>query len=246
MRLVWVGVLQMALILGRALWGKYFSKYPFFYTYLSYVLVQTLVCFAVYNLIPKGYDQVFWSTEFVAVILGCGVIWEIYSQTLVPYAGVARLARSLLLGAIVVVLFKVILRNSLDSNTHFPIEVTADLDRSLRETQAIFLSLILGLLLYYSIPLGRNLKGLIAGYTLYIAAAICDLALRTYFWREFQIAPVVYTVTLAVWCASLWSYHPNPQPKSSSRMKLDYEALSERTLKALSRARQHLSRGVRP
>jgi hypothetical protein len=89
------------------------------------------------------------------------------------------------------------------------------------------------------------LKGMLAGYTLYIAVLVCDLAFRTFLWREYQLAQFAYTVTLGVWCASLWSYHPNPQPKSSSRMQSDYEALSERTLKALSRARQHLSRGVR-
>jgi len=246
MYLVGIDILLMGFILARALWGKFVSNYPYFYIYLLYVLGETTACFVVYYLNPKAYARVYWSTEFVAVILGCGVIWEIYSQTLAPYAGVARLVKSLLLGVIVVVVIGVTLRNSLSSNSAFPFEATAHLDRSLRETQAIFLGLILVLLLYYGIPLGRNLKGMIAGYSLFIAVLICDLAFRTFLRREYQLAPFAYTAALGVWCASLWSYHPNPQPKSSSRMQLDYEALSGRTLKALSRARQHLSRGVRP
>lgn len=245
MYLVGFGILLMGFILARALWGKFVSKYPYFYIYLLYVLGQTTACFAVYYLNPKAYARVFWSTEFVAVILGCGVIWEIYSQTLAPYAGVVRLAKSLLLVVIGVVVIGVTLRNSLSSNSTFPFEVTAHLDRSLRETQAIFLGLILALLLYYAIPLGRNLKGMIAGYTVYIAVVVCDLAFRTFLRREYQLSQFAYTATLGVWCVSLWSYWPSPLPESGSRMQLDYEALSEKTLQALARARQYLSRGIR-
>jgi hypothetical protein len=48
-----------------------------------------------------------------------------------------------------------------------------------------------------------------------------------------------------VWCVSLWSYSPNPLPESRSKLQLDYEALSEKTLHALARARRYLSRGIR-
>jgi hypothetical protein len=245
MYLVGFGIPLMGFILARALWGKFLSRYPYFYIYLLYVLGQTTACFAVYYLNPKAYARVFWSTEFFAVILGCGVIWEIYSQALGPYVGVARLVKSLLFGVIGVVVVGVILRNSLSSNSTFPFEVTAHLDRSLRETQAIFLGLILALLLYYAIPLGRNMKGMIVGYTLYIAVLVCNLAFRTFLWREYQLAQFAYTASLGVWCVSLWSYSPNPLPESRSKLQLDYEALSEKTLQALARARRYLSRGIR-
>ena len=245
MYIFWIGIVLMGLIIGRAIRGKLLLKYPLFYLYLSYVFIQSVICFAVFYWSKSNYARVYWTTESVAVILGCGVIWEIYTQTLALYAGAAKLAKAALLVAMLIAVTRILIQPRANRGTLFAGEITAELDRNMREIQAVFLSLILALLLYYSIPLGRNLKGMIAGYTLYIGALIFGLAFRTYLRVEFQLAPVAYTSTLGIWCSSLWFYSPNPPPEPGSKVLSDYEAISEMSLKTISRAKRYLSRGER-
>lgn len=245
MYLFWIGIVLMGLIIGRAIRGKLLLKYPLFYFYLSYVFMQSVICFTVFYYSKSNYTGVYWTTETLAVILGCGVIWEIYTQTLTPYAGVANLAKAVLLAAMLIAVTRILIQPRTNRGTLFAGEIAAELDRNMHEIQAVFLSLILALLLYYSIPLGRNLKGMIAGYTLYIGALIFDLAFRTYLRVEFQLAPVAYTATLGIWCSSLWFYSPNPPPEPGSRVLSDYEAISGMSLKAISRAKRYLSTGDR-
>ena len=239
-----VGLGLIGLILARSILEHLFTRYVIYYMYLTYVLVQSAGLMILYKLNSGLYARAYWYAEFIGVILGCGVIWEIYSQTLKPYAGVERFARYLLLAAILLAVGRVVTRHWGAPASLFSRQPTADLDQTMREIQAIFLLLILGLLVYYSIPLGKNLKGMIAGYVLYIGATIVELACRVYLGKVLQIQPVAYLAALIIWCAALWSYAPNPLPEEGSELESDYQAVSAMTHRALSQARRYLSRGA--
>ncbi len=61
--------------------------------------------------------------------------------------------------------------------------------------------------------------------------------------RDLRALPITYLAALSIWCFTLWSYHPNPEPSSGSKIERDYKFLSEQTKRILSRARSYLKMG---
>ena len=92
----WACMAVEALLLARALWGRLLKQYPAFYAYLLFVWTQSLFRFSVYHAQPQLYLRVYWITEWLGVLAGCAVVFEIYRVGLRAYPGTARLARNLL------------------------------------------------------------------------------------------------------------------------------------------------------
>ena len=123
------------------------------------------------------------------------------------------------------------------------------LERDLRAVQTILVVGILFLLVYYAIPVGRNLKGIILGYGFFLGTSIINLTLRSHLGDAFQVwwqysQPMAYLATLFVWSATLWSYQPNPKPEEQTELDRNYEWLSARTADALLKARSHIMGAV--
>src|SRR5271155_4768858 len=92
----WSSIALEILLLVRAFRGRLATHYPIFYIYLSFVLTQDLLRFSVYRWEPRLYSPVYWVTEFLGVVAGCAVVFEICKVSLAAYPGTARLARNLL------------------------------------------------------------------------------------------------------------------------------------------------------
>ena len=247
----WGGNALIALLLLRSVTERFFRKYPMFYGYLSYVLLESLLRFYIYVFHPSAYQSFYWwQTQFIGVALGYGVIWEIYHQTLTSYAGVARMARILLSAIFVAVVIKVLVGSLSDPVWSGP-ATAVDLERNLRTAQAILLITIVGLIAYYAIAVGRNLRAMILGYGFFIGASVISLTLRSYLGMRFQpswqyLQQTIYDVTLAIWCAGLWQYAPNRVPRDKVMLECDYEVLAAQTTKLLDQVRTYLTGAVRP
>ena len=245
----WTGNLLIASLLVRALSRRFFAKYPAFYLYLTLILVVAFLRFYFFTFDPKNYGPLYWYTEFISVAVGYGIIWEVYERALTGYPGSLRMARWLV-GAVFVTVLGKALMNSLTGPAWGSAKNVLALERNFRIVQAALLLLILGVLTYYLIPIGRNLRGMIIGYGLYLGAGLISMTLgsdygNTVFpwWRYFQ--PAAYLCTLLVWSAALWSYHPSPAPTREILIEHDYDLISARTAQAVSRARAQVLRGVR-
>ena len=122
------------------------------------------------------------------------------------------------------------------------------LERDMRVAQGLLLLAIILLLVHYSIPVGRNFIGIVLGYSLYIATVITSLAVGSQpqynprpEWRT--ITSLVYTLVLLVWCITLWSYRPNPEPEPDSMFEHDYRLIAQRTKGILTKAYSYLKLG---
>ncbi len=244
------GTTLEGVLLFRALRGRLFAAYPVFYAYFSYVLVHSFAGFYLLRFHPGLYAHFYWYSQFLSVALGYGIIWEIFRQALKHYPGTARVARSALAIVFVLVLFKALF-GAASSSAWSLATGTAELERSLRVVQAALLVTIVGLLAYYAIPVGRNLKGMIVGYGFFIGARVISLTLRSHFGPSFEpvwqhLPALTYYTALIIWCSTLWSYQPNPQPECDGGIERDYELLAARTASALMQARAHLVKAVRP
>lgn len=234
----WIVSAMEVLLLFRSIQGKFYSKYPAFYFYLSSVLVLELLRFAVFTLRPGSYSVFYWRTQYFAATVGYAVILEIYIQTFKKYPGAVRVAHALLFGILIAVISR-IMSHALSGPVWYPTETMAALERDMRTVQALLLTVIVALLAYYAIPAGRNFQGIITGYGGYVYASVISLAFgaqREYsqqsLWR--QIQPLAYLAVLLVWCFTLWSYQPNPEPPEDSRLEHDYRLIAAQTKRLLT------------
>ncbi|HKV04570.1 MAG TPA: hypothetical protein VJO53_05615 [Candidatus Acidoferrales bacterium] len=250
----WAGILLGALILLRGLREKCLRKYPFFYVYSACVVGASLPGYFLYASNSTAYDAWYWGAQFVTLILGYGILLEILNNVLSAYPGAERFARIsglVALGAIAcfAVVWPLVMPHT-SSSTHAASAMMVEFERDLRTVQAIFICGLLGVASYYGIEIGKNMKGMILGYGLYILTSLMSLAVQAHAGTSFYqiwavIQPLSYDVSLVVWLAALWSYQPNPIPDSTIRLESDYEAFVVRTRGAIGAMRSHLSKAAR-
>jgi hypothetical protein len=126
-----------------------------------------------------------------------------------------------------------------------------DLELALRVVQALALVALVALFLFYAIPFGRNLRGILLGYGLFLGESVVWLSFAPRssesfraFWSHIQASS--YFVVLVVWVLHLWSYAPNPEPNVAVRLEEQYQRMAATTSRRLQEARGYLAKAVRP
>ncbi len=93
-QLIWLlGNLLEVGLLVRSVRGKLIRSYPFFYSYILFILLQSPLRLAFYRWHRPMYTNVYWVTEFLGATIGCGIVFEAYRVGLAAYPGTARMAR---------------------------------------------------------------------------------------------------------------------------------------------------------
>jgi hypothetical protein len=248
---VWLaGVALESLLLVRAFTSKWFRIYPIFFVYLFSVFAQELILLTIYIFkLENYYTSVYWYEEFFSLVLGCGVTWEIFRLILGRYPGAGRMARNVLLFALVMTISKSA-ANAWSHDIRWP-TTGVELESNLRAIQALSLIVLALLAAYYEVPIGRNSKGIFMGYGLFIATSVVTLTLRASLGRKFQtswvyLQPLCYFVVLGIWCRALWEYEPAPPPELRPKIEEDYRSIALGTRKGLLQARAFLGKAMRP
>jgi hypothetical protein len=130
------------------------------------------------------------------------------------------------------------------------IATTMDLERLLRTVQSFAILALVVLFLFYAIPFGRNLRGILLGYGVFVGLSVIQLTFVTdsssrfhNFWS--YASPGSYFIVLGVWMVHLWSYVPNPEPKTAVRLEEQYQRVAAATAQRLREARGYLAKAVR-
>jgi hypothetical protein len=234
------------LLLFRALRAGLLGKYPLFWAYSASVLLM-----AVLLVTPSLYDRWYWKMEFLTLIIGYGILLEIMNHVLAPYPGAERFARISGVVAFTAIFCFTVLYPLLMSHWSADASMVA-LERDFRMVQAIFLCGLVCVISYYGIAVGKNMRGMLLGYGLYVATSLVTLAVRAYavtgFFDEMQkvIQPLSFDISLVIWLAALWVYEPNPTPNPDIRLEGDYEACVARTRGLLGGMRTSLEKVARP
>jgi hypothetical protein len=247
---LWVlGPILECLIVIRAVKGKFLKEYRLFYFYIVWVLLRDLSLLAVYRAWAAGYAYVYWYSQFFSVLAGCGVVWEIYKVALANYSGAARMARSVLLFLFVITMSRILVI-AVDNHKWLPGQTTLEAEREFRVVQSVVLMGLVALLAYYAIPIGRNLKGIMAGYGIFLATSLVQLTLRDFFGDTFQywwqyIQPSTYIAVLLIWCHTLWTFAPVQDLSPEVRIEADYQSLALETRKQLKAAGSYIVKVIR-
>jgi hypothetical protein len=245
---IWfIGTLLQAVLLLRFLWSNEVRHYVFFFFYLVGSLIGSAVLYVIFFTNSKSYAEWYWAIQILTLILGCGIILEIFKHTLAHYPGAERFAMAVAILILGATLSFAALRTLLSPTSSVP-SLNFELERDLRLVQALLLFSLMAIIFWYGIAMGSNMKGMIVGYGLYIGASLVSLAIRFYIRRPLPAQVIfrqtAYDLALIVWLVALWSYRPDPAPASSIDLESDYEALVAGTKAKMSSVRSHLGKAV--
>ena len=230
---IWfTGIVLESLLLVRSFWTRLIGKYPFFYAYSASVLFM-----AVLLLFPSLHQHWYWGAQFFTLILGYGILLEILNHTLSPYPGAERFAKIAGLTAFALITCAAVLLPLVGSRQSAA-DTMHELERDLRTVQALFIFGLLVVISYYRIALGKNMKGMIGGYGVYVGTSLVGLALGSYSANSFgevsrMFRPFSFDISMIIWLITLWSYNPDPAPAPGICLEEDYEAFVARTRSAM-------------
>jgi hypothetical protein len=245
---IWlVGIALELVLLVRGVQQGLLRRYPIFYSYLAFVVLTDILLFAIRPERPS-YLYVYWTTEFLGLLVGCLVFLELYRVALAPYPGTARLARASL-----VVLFLVAITRTVIKTLNVPQWWTnatpAQVEGLLRVCQLLAILGLTVLCLFYSIPFGKNLRGILLGYGFYVSWSVVCLALvaagvakADSLWSYTFSSS--YVISVVVWTVHLWSYQPNPVPDPAIPLEQEYLRVAAATQRRLHNARGYLAKAV--
>lgn len=244
----WACILAEGLVVFRAFPAKLLPKYPFFYTYAASVLVCDVLLYTVYTFSPVKYPAWVRGTEFLNILLGCGIILEIFKHVLSPYAGAERFARIAGVAVFAAIFCFGVFYPMAPGTIQAP-STYVELKRNLLTAQAILFFAVLAVISYYRTAMGKNVKGMILGYGMWLGANIMTLELRSYIGPRFHdalnvIQPLFYLASLIIWAVALWSYDQNPVFDSSTPAEIDHETVVATTRSAMEAMRSHISKAA--
>src|ERR1700751_320486 len=129
---LWIlGPILESLIIIRGVRGNFLNEYGLFYLYVLWVFVRDLSLFVVYYVWSSGYAYVYWYSQLFSILVGCGVVWEIYRAALGSYSGAARMARSVLLFLFVITMSRIVVA-AVNSGKWLPGQTTLQTEREFR------------------------------------------------------------------------------------------------------------------
>src|SRR6202050_3031202 len=245
-QVIWLaGILVEFVILARAIQCKMFGKYSIFYSYVASVLGVSVFLYAA----PQPlYNALYWPLDFVTMVLGCGVIVEISRHVFAQHISLERFVRWTAI-TVFGAMFVVFAIHAFLLPHWKPAANPADLERDLRVVQALALMTMVFLTGYYGIEIGKNMKGMILGFGVYVGTSIVTLTLRLFIGIRFSpiwkiTEPSSYVAALIIWAVALWSYAPVPVVPAPP--DTDYQGLAGRTRQGLGSIQDHLGRTSQP
>lgn len=245
---IWlVGIALELVLVIRGVQRGLFRRYPVFYSYIAFVVFADILLFAI-GPSTRPYLYLYWINEFLGLLFGCLVVFELYRIALRPYPGTARMARALL-----AVLFVVAVVKTIATLVNVPewwwYAKPAQVEGVLRVCQLLAILALTSLFLFYSIPFGRNLRGILVGYGLFVSWSVICLALvaagmaKPTTWWSYTF-PISYVLAVGIWTVHLWSYQPNPVPDRAIPLEQEYQRVAAATQRRLHDARGYLAKAV--
>jgi len=198
-------ILEIAalLILCVRMWMAGLHRvYVNFFRYLVLEFLQALIPLLV-PLKSHLYRDLFVVSDGLIVAFEALVVLELYSVILRNLQGIASVARRYIKITLALAIFVALLPLTIEKTPNTLTGYLFIFERPILSSLIVFVLLICGFLVYYPVPLGRNVIVYLAGYAVYfpMIAAMAFLQNLGYFWNR-QKSNVDMGVTLA--CLVFW------------------------------------------
>jgi hypothetical protein len=226
-----VGIAMLLVLLIQGVFGRRWLSFPFFYAQLAVALAFAVVSLYIFRFHPQIYTPVYWTGQFVTMVLACGNIFEVLRHTFPRNVGAERFVRGLKCGLLACLAYF----GAAVTYGHWAWHVRyVVIERNFRTLQALLLLVLLLGVYYFGLPLRRQVRGIFYGYGLYIGTSLATLALEAslgirfdYFWRFLQ--PFSYVVSLGIYLAAFWS----PSLSISVNHAVDHHCAEHQTMPQL-------------
>lgn len=202
------------LLVLRGAWSRVFRQFPLLYSYIVYSFCVILALYLLYWLDPKLYPSVYWICYLVGILVEFTVLVEISDQIFRPFPALRTLGRALtILISVGLGLFYML--PTILSSVHSSLTL---LDFSLRAavTKAIILVVLFYVARHYNSYLGKNVGGLMLGFSVYVALNIALMASAKFFGSAIYahtlwvMEPLSAALCVSIWTISLWNVSPLP------------------------------------
>ncbi len=203
----------VTLLLVRGVGDRHAKLFPLFYSYLIFLFCSTVAGYVVYWTRPDLHASVYWFSYVLSIVVEFAVLAEISDHIFQPFPAIRNLGRALTIaisigfGAVYI----------LPTILHSPSMQMALLDFALRAslTKAIILAVLFYAARHFGLKLGKNVAGLMLGFSIYLGVNIANFACVEYFGNLYTsilwvMSPMAYTLCLLVWMVGLWEFAPMP------------------------------------
>jgi len=237
------GFLLEGVLILRGARNGVFKALPLFYSYIIYCFCGFLGMYLIYWLDPHVYSSAYWMYYLISMLVEFTVLVEISDQIFQPFPAIRNLGRALTIAITAVFGLLYILPTILRSAGNSPALLGFTLRASV--TKAFILLVLFYLARHYGSPLGRNVGGLMLGFSIYMALNIAMMASAKAFGSAliaqtlWVMAPLASALCLLVWTISLWELAPMP---SLSIVSTATESDSEIVALQLTRFNSELSK----
>jgi uncharacterized protein YjeT (DUF2065 family) len=235
-------VLEGLLILRGAA-NRAYRVFPLFYSYIAYCFCWVVGMYIIRSLDPEVYPSAYWICYLVSILMEFMVLIELSDHIFQPFPAIRSLGRALTCLVSVILGLLYVLPALHESAKRSSVLLDFTLRASM--TKAVILTVLFYVARHYGSRLGRNVGGLMFGFSIYVAMNIAIMAcakvfgpvlFRSVFWF---MVPLAFTLCALVWTISLWEVAPIPR---MSAIPTATERDSEAVALELTRLNNELSK----
>ena len=232
------------LLVAVAVFKDLLRKYPGFYTCVCATLLVSAARSYVRVTEAQAYLGFYWWTEFALVAVGFGVTFEIFRNALRHYPAVRTMASFPVAGTFLFVAGQALIQMATGELREM-VGGVMRFQRHMRLLELTLLALLVILIVYYGIPMGRNVWGLLLGYGFYLVSSTLMITVRGFAGPASQnsvetVRQLLGVVTALIWVNTLWRFHPSPVPAPSNALEQDYALAAARTRTVIANARTRI------
>jgi hypothetical protein len=207
-----LGTLLEGLLVWRLSKRRLASHYPYLAAFVVCSLSREFALFPVSLYRPHQFAEVYWRAETISLFFRFFVIWEFFRGAFPRDSILHDVAwKSLMTVEVVVLPFILLLTwQQASASQHYYPPLSPIFEQYLSLAQAFLLLVPAGIAWYYGAPLGRNMRGLVLGFGIYLP--VCSInfgtlqVFRAFFPYGRFLAPTAYVGMIAVWLWAFWEY----------------------------------------
>jgi len=197
----------------RLIQQKCVSEFPFFFSYLAYMVASGAVVTFVYYAAPGTYPTAGWLRFLISLLAEFAVLVEVSDHIFKPFPAIRKLGR--LITVLLCVTFSVIyvIPSLMELR---PSSITLlDLAKRLSLTKAVMIIVLLAAARYYRIHLAKSISGILLGFSTYLAISVANFAMAEIYGRALYartlstVVPLSYTLCLVIWTIAFWHLEPS-------------------------------------
>jgi hypothetical protein len=208
------GILLAGIALFRAISSKSLKQFPLFFSYVTYVFCGSILLYGVHWLDPLAYPPLYWLYFLVSILVEFSVLVEISDHIFKNLPALRHLGRAITIVISAVLALFYILPVILWSLDRPPALLGFALRASV--TKVIVLAVLFLVARHYRLELGKNVAGLMLGFSIYLGVNVANLAASVAYGFTLYnkvlwiMSPMAFTLCLLVWTIALWNLVPEP------------------------------------